>query len=131
MGNDCKFIHAQTVDALANTAPKLVSGLDTLKELHEDFDALVNKAPLMIFMEGNPKNPLSEFSRALIDILWETRLAYDHHDVLNDKNVHQGLQKLSNCMTYPQVFVNGVFIGDLDTIKKLKQSGDLVEKLKI
>ena len=128
MGNKCKFIHVQ-------------------KDLHEDgkfktlqteampsqpdFDALINKAPLMIFMEGNPKNPLSESSRALIDILWEARLAFDHHDVLNDKNVHQGLQKLSNCMTYPQVFVNGVFIGDLDTIKSLKESGDLVEKLKI
>ena len=128
MGNKCKFIHVQ----------KDVHEDGELKTLQNeaipsqpDFNALLNKAPLMIFMEGSPKNPLSESSRALIDIIWETRLAYDHHDVLNDKNVHQGLQKLSNCMTYPQVFVNGGFIGDLDTIKKLKESGDLVEKLQI
>ena len=128
MGNKCKFIHVQ----------KDVHEDGELKTLQNeaipsqpDFNALLNKAPLMIFMEGSPKNPLSESSRALIDIIWETRLAYDHHDVLNDKNVHQGLQKLSNCMTYPQVFFNGGFVGDLDTIKKLKESGDLVEKLQI
>ena len=129
MGNECTFIHA-------NAAPEIVGGLDTLMQAKNrpaqpDFDALVNKASLMIFMEGSPANPLSEFSQALIDILWEAKIAYEHYDVLTDKNVHQGLKKLSNCMTYPQVFVHGGFVGDLDTIKKLKESGDLVEKLKI
>ena len=128
MGNKCKFIHVQ----------KDVHEDGELKTLQNeaipsqpDFNALLNKAPLMIFMEGSPKNPLSEFSKTLIDILWETRLAFDHYDVSSDKNVHQGLQKMSNCTTYPQVFVNGVFVGDLNTIKNLKESGDLVKKLKI
>ena len=126
---------------------ELVGGLDILKELNEDgelktmltdampaspdFNALINKAPLMIFMNGKPAEPLCEFSRTLIGILWDTRLSYDHFDVLKDKNVHQGIKTLSNFMTYPQVFVNGVFVGGLDTIKRLKESGDLVEKLKI
>ena len=127
--------------------PQPVGGLDIVKEqnedreletmltedmpAHSDFSALVNKAPLMIFMNGKPAEPLCEFSRTLIGILWDARLVYDHFNVLSDKNVHQGIKTLSNFMTYPQVFVNGVFVGGLDTIKRLKESGDLVEKLKI
>jgi glutaredoxin-related protein len=136
MGENCKFLHAHT--------PELVDGQDILKELSEDgelktmltedqpdFSALLNKAPLMIFMNGKPAEPLCEFSRTLVGILWDAGLVYDHFNVLSDKNVHQGIKTLSNFMTYPQVFVNGVFVGGLDTIKRLKESGDLVEKLKI
>ena len=52
-------------------------------------------------------------------------------NISSDENVCQGLKKLSNCETYPQVFVNGGFVGDLDTIKTLQESGDLMNKLKI
>ena len=135
-GDSCKFIHAQKQE--------LVDGQDILSEngelktmLTEDMpdqpelSALLNKAPLMIFMNGKPAEPRCESSRTLIGILWEARLAYDHFDVLSDINVDQDLKKLTNCMTYPQVFVNGIFVGNLDAIKRLKESGDLVEKLKI
>jgi len=139
MGDNCKFIHVQN--------PELVDGQDILKELHEggelktmsiedmsgqtDFNALVNKAPLMVFMKGNPAKPLCVLSQALIKILWDAKVGYESYDVSSDENVFQGLKKLSNCNTYPQVFVNGIFVGDLDTIKSLQESGDLNNKLKI
>ena len=136
MGNSCNFIHAQpkTFDV---QSPEVVVGMEVgdLKTENmpnqSDFNALINKAPCMVFMKGKPAEPLCELSRTLIGILWDARLAYDHFDVLKDENVHQGIKTLSNFMTYPQVFVNGVFVGGLDTIKRLKESGDLVEKLKI
>ena len=140
----CNFIHVEpkTFDVQApEPVGTVVKELNEDRELetmltedmpaHSDFSALVNKAPLMIFMNGKPAEPLCEFSRTLIGILWDACLAYDHFDVLKDENVHQGIKTLSNFMTYPQVFVNGVFVGGLDTIKRLKESGDLVEKLKI
>ena len=138
MGNSCNFIHAEpkTFDV---QSPEVVVAMEVgdLKTENmpdqSDFNALINKAPCMVFMKGKPAEPLCELSRTLIGILWEAKLSYEHFDILSDKHgyVHEGLKKLSNCMTYPQVFVNGVFIGNLDVIKKLKESGDLVEKLKI
>ena len=128
MGNKCKFIHVQ----------KDVHEDGELKTLQNeaipsqpDFNALLNKAPLMVFMKGNPANTLCASSQALIKILWDAKLCHDSYDVSSDVNVCQGLKKLSNCMTYPQVFVKGVFVGGLDTIKALKESGDLENKLKI
>ena len=96
-----------------------------------DISALINKAPLMVFMKGKPTEPLCGFSRTLIEILWENLLCFDSYDVMSNYNVFQGLKKLSNCETYPQVFVKGVFAGDLNTIKTLQKSGDLVNKLKM
>ena len=114
---------------------ELVGGLDILKELNEDgelktmlteampappdFNALVNKAPLMIFMKGNPAEPKCGFSRTLIQILSETGLSYDTFDILSDDDVRQGLKKFSNWPTFPQVYVKGDLVGGLDIIKEL------------
>ena len=125
MGNNCKFIHAQKEDGELKTMQT------EAMQSQPDLNALVNKAPVMVFMKGNPIEPLCEFSQTLINILWENLLAFDSYDVMSNYNVCQGLKKLSNCETYPQVFVKGVFVGDLDTIKTLQKSGDLVNKLKI
>ena len=120
MGNKCKFIHVQ----------KEVHEDGELKTLQTDFDALINKAPLMIFMKGNPAEPKCGFSRTLIQILSETGLSYDTFDILSDDDVRQGLKKFSNWPTYPQVYVKGDLVGGLDIIKELKDSGDLISALK-
>ena len=96
-----------------------------------DLNALVNKAPLMVFMKGSPVKTPCVFSQALVKILWDAKLCYDSYDVSSDENFSQGLKKLSNCMTFPQVFFNGIFVGDFDTIKALQEAGDLENKLKI
>jgi len=125
---------------------ELVGGLDILKELNEsgelktmleealpgppDFKALINRAPLMIFMKGNRTEPRCGFSRTLVGILNETGLSYETFDILSDEEVRQGLKKFSNWPTYPQVYVNGDLVGGLDIIKELQESGDLLTTLK-
>jgi len=125
---------------------ELVGGLDILKELNEsgelktmlteampaepDFKALINRAPLLIFMKGNRDEPRCGFSRTIIGILNETELTYDTFDILSDEEVRQGLKKFSNWPTYPQVYVKGELIGGLDIIKELKDSGELISALK-
>jgi len=95
-----------------------------------DFKALINRAPLLIFMKGNRDEPRCGFSRTIIGILNETELTYDTFDILSDEEVRQGLKKFSNWPTYPQVYVKGELIGGLDIIKELKDSGELISALK-
>lgn len=125
----------------------LVGGLDILKELNEagelktmlaealsnsepDYAALINRAPLMVFMKGCPTEPRCGFSRTLVGILDESGVKYDTFDILSDEAVRQGLKKFSNWPTYPQVYVKGELIGGLDIIKELQESGDLISTLK-
>jgi len=124
----------------------LIGGLDILKEMHEgkeleqmlpkkrDLNAhlksLINKAPLMVFMKGDPAEPKCGFSNQLMHILKDTGLTFSTFDILSDNEVRQGLKKYSDWPTYPQVYVKGELIGGLDIVKDLKESGDLVSSLK-
>jgi len=124
----------------------LIGGLDIIKEMveagelqtmiptKEDLDGklkkLVNKAPLMVFMKGDPQTPKCGFSRQLMEILHETKLGFETFDILSDEEVRQGLKKFSNWPTYPQVYVKGELVGGLDIIKEIKEAGELVPTLK-
>jgi len=108
---------------LQSMIPKKTSLEDRLKQL-------VNRAPLLVFMKGDPQTPKCGFSRQLMEILHESKLVFDTFDILEDDEVRQGLKKFSNWPTYPQVYVNGDLIGGLDIIKEIKDSGELVPTLK-
>ena len=79
--------------------------------------ALINKSKIMVFMKGSPNAPRCGFSRTLVGILNELNAKYETFDILEDEEVRQGLKTFSNWPTYPQVYVNGEFIGGLDIIK--------------
>ncbi|XP_067133719.1 glutaredoxin-3 [Centruroides vittatus] len=124
---------------------ELIGGLDILKELAENgelenllpkkqslnqrLEALIKKAPVMIFMKGNPDVPRCGFSKTLIGIMNETGVSYETFDILQDEEVRQGLKTYSNWPTYPQVYVNGTLIGGLDIIKELNESNELKQTL--
>lgn len=108
---------------LADTLPKKVPLEDRLK-------ALINKAPLMIFMKGDRNGPRCGFSRTMMEILTEIGLQFETFDILSDEEVRQGLKTFSNWPTYPQVYVKGELIGGLDIIKEMQADGSLLDALK-
>ncbi|KAM4636362.1 glutaredoxin-3 [Discoglossus pictus] len=125
---------------------ELIGGLDIVKELEESGEldtvcpkaqnleerlkALVNKAPVVLFMKGNKEIPKCGFSRQILEILNNTGVDYDTFDILEDEEVRQGLKTFSNWPTYPQLYVKGELVGGLDIIKELKENGELVSTLK-
>eukprot|EP00164_Ancoracysta_twista_P000639 GFYU01000850.1.p1 GENE.GFYU01000850.1~~GFYU01000850.1.p1 ORF type:complete len:311 (+),score=81.63 GFYU01000850.1:74-1006(+) len=136
-----KFSNWPTFPQVYNTG-EFVGGLDIIKELREndelvdaltveDLDTrlgkLVKSAPIMVFMKGHPGEPRCGFSKTLVGILNEEGLTYSTFDILEDDEVRQGLKKFSNWPTYPQVYSKGEFIGGLDIIKELRESGELPE----
>lgn len=124
---------------------ELVGGLDIVKEMKESetldsllpkqeplderLKKLINKASVMLFMKGNPEQPKCGFSKSMCEILTETRVEYNTFDILQDEEVRQGLKKFSNWPTFPQLYVKGEFIGGLDIVKELKESGELTSTL--
>jgi len=125
---------------------ELIGGLDIIKEMMEtgEFQGmipikvkledrlkkLVGKAPVMIFMKGDPETPKCGFSRTLMGILKDTNVEFETFDILEDDEVRQGLKKFSNWPTFPQLYVKGELIGGLDIIKEIQEAGELVATLK-
>lgn len=125
---------------------ELIGGLDIVKEmeasgeldtmcpkaqsLEDRLKALINKAPVVLFMKGNKQVAKCGFSRQILEILNNTGAEYDTFDILEDEEVRQGLKTYSNWPTYPQLYVKGELIGGLDILKELKESGELDSVLK-
>ncbi|KAJ3051226.1 Glutaredoxin 3 [Rhizophlyctis rosea] len=124
---------------------ELIGGLDILKEMiesgefaqlapkEEDLNTrlknLINKAPVVLFMKGNPDTPKCGFSRQIVGILKDQGISFDTFDILKDDEVRQGLKAYSNWPTYPQLYVKGELQGGLDIVKEMVENGELKEIL--
>lgn len=91
---------------------------ETEEELNARLVKLVNAAPVMLFMKGNPSEPKCGFSRQLVGILREHQVRFGFFDILRDDSVRQSLKKFSDWPTFPQLYINGEFQGGLDIIKE-------------
>ncbi|KAI7867720.1 thioredoxin-like protein [Spinellus fusiger] len=100
-----------------------------VKNLNARLKALVNSAPVMIFIKGTPQQPRCGFSRQLVDLLGEQKVKYSSFNILADEDVRQGLKAYSDWPTYPQVYINGELMGGLDIIKEMIESGEFQEAI--
>lgn len=99
------------------------------ESLESRLKKLINQAPCMLFMKGNPTTPRCGFSRTIVSILDSYKADYSTFDILQDNEVREGLKKYSNWPTYPQLYVNGELIGGLDIVREMSESGDLESML--
>ena len=81
-------------------------------------------------MKGDPAGPRCGFSNQMVAILEKAGAAFETFDILSDEEVRQGLKKLSQWPTYPQLYVKGELIGGLDIVKELQEAGELESALK-
>lgn len=95
----------------------------------ESLRALVNSAPVLLFMKGSPAEPKCGFSKKIVALLREHQVPFSAFDILSDDQVRQGLKKLSNWPTYPQLYVRGSLIGGLDIVTEMAEEGDLAGQL--
>jgi len=126
---DGEFIGGLDILKEMHEGGELASVLPTKQQLEDRLKQLINQAPVMVFMKGNPEEPKCGFSRTLMGILQETSIPFQTFDIFSDEDVRQGLKKYSNWPTYPQLYVKGELIGGLDIIKELKEGGELESTL--
>ena len=107
---------------LSNAATQ--TPIDPAVEMKKKLEGLVNRAPVMLFMKGNPDGPRCGFSRTIVEMLKEANIAFGHFDILEDQEVRVELKTYSNWPTYPQLYVGGEFQGGLDILKEMKAAAE-------
>ena len=99
-------------------------------ETRERISALVQAAPVFLFMKGTPQAPQCGFSAQVIQILNSlVPEKYGTHDVLSDPDVREGIKEFSDWPTIPQLYVKGEFLGGCDIVIEMYQSGELQDAL--
>jgi monothiol glutaredoxin len=103
--------------------------LDEGGDLVGRIEALIQSSDLMVFMKGNPFQPMCGFSANTCGILNQIGKEYKTFDILSDPEIRQGLKEYSNWPTFPQVYFKGKLVGGNDIVMEMHQSGDLAELL--
>ncbi|KDN41862.1 glutaredoxin [Tilletiaria anomala UBC 951] len=91
--------------------------VETEEEIEERCKALMKRSKLLVLMKGSPDRPRCGFSQKTVNLLREQAVEFDHYDILEDEGVRQGMKKLNDWPTFPQIIVNGELIGGLDILK--------------
>ena len=91
-------------------------------ELKKDIIELVNSSPIMLFIKGDYNNPKCKWSRRLMHLILDYKLAkFSYFNILNDTHIRQGLKDIYQYKTYPQIYIHGQLLGGYDDLLKVLQ----------
>jgi len=99
-------------------------------EIRTRIDSLVKSSKVMLFMKGTKQFPACGFSNAVVQILKQQGVEFETFNILADPEVRQGLKEYSSWPTYPQLYVDGKFVGGCDIVTEMHQAGELAALLK-
>ena len=97
--------------------PKIDDGSNAASET--ELKALLQQDSVMVFIKGPRNAPACGWSEMMLELLTNSRIKFTALDVLVNPKVRAGLKVIYKFSTYPQVFVRGELIGDVDTIKEI------------
>jgi len=97
---------------------------ETPEALEKRLRGLMSQSNVVLFMKGSPDVPRCGFSRKICALLKEQRVDFSHFDILTDESVRQGLKKLNDWPTFPQLIVKGELVGGLDIVQEMVETGE-------
>ena len=102
---------------------------NTADEALAHLRALVASHDVVLFMKGTRLAPECGFSAATVDALDAYLETYETVNVLASPALRDGIKRLSDWPTIPQLYVRGQFIGGADIVAELRASGELAQVL--
>jgi monothiol glutaredoxin len=98
-------------------------------DIRTQIEELLKSRKVLLFMKGTKHFPACGFSNTVVEILKKEGVAFDTFNILADAAIRQGLKEYSSWPTYPQLYVNGKFIGGCDIVTEMHRSGELGREL--
>ena len=99
-------------------------------ELIKRFDEITKKDKVVLFMKGNRDFTQCGFSDTVVKVLKFHGAEFQTYDVLSDPEIRSGMKMYSEWATFPQLYINGDFVGGCDIIMELHENGEIQELLK-
>jgi monothiol glutaredoxin len=93
--------------------------------IRDRIQTIVGSDRVVVFMKGNPDAPQCGFSSQVVSILNRLLPRYGSFDVLEDRDVREGIKEFSSWPTIPQLYIDGEFQGGCDIVKEMYANGEL------
>jgi monothiol glutaredoxin len=101
--------------------------LDT--DTRKKIEHLVASDSVVLFMKGSRSFPQCGFSASVVNILNTLVPKYTTVNILAEADVRTGMKEFSDWPTFPQLFINGEFVGGADIVRQMHEAGELAKKL--
>lgn len=93
---------------------------------HTDIQKIIDTHPIVIFGKGEKGEPHCGFTAKVQAVFEDLRLDYYMVNILTDQELRAEMKTFSDWPTFPQVYLNGVFIGGCDIVLEMQENGQLV-----
>ncbi len=98
--------------------------------VQETIQQQVTGHPVVLYMKGTPQFPQCGFSASAVQILKACGVGEFYSvNVLETPEIREGAKIYSNWPTFPQLYVNGQFVGGADIMREMFQNGELQKML--
>ena len=85
----------------------------------------ITENKILIYGKGTKLMPMCGFSGAVVEMFRELGRPFSMINVLENPDIRSRLKEISDWPTFPQVFVNGEFVGGCDIAREMYESGEL------
>ena|SRR5580700_9835291 len=94
-------------------------------DIRARIESLIAQSKVVLFMKGSKSFPACGFSNTVVQILKKEGVSFETFNILADPDVRQGLKEYSSWPTFPQLYVDGRFVGGCDIVTEMHQNGEL------
>jgi monothiol glutaredoxin len=98
-------------------------------EMRVRLDGLIRSDRVVLFMKGTRDQPQCGFSARVVEVLDGHLPEYNTINILDDMNLREALKEYASWPTYPQLWVDGEFVGGADIVGQMASSGELAALL--
>ena len=92
---------------------------------------IIKKDEVCLFMKGTPDAPQCGFSLAVSNVLKHLKVNFNGVNVLEDKELREGIKEYSDWPTIPQLYYKEKFLGGCDIVKEMFEKGELQKALNL
>ncbi|NRB72341.1 MAG: Grx4 family monothiol glutaredoxin [Xanthomonadales bacterium] len=85
----------------------------------------INSHRVVLYMKGNPRQPMCGFSAKTAGLLDSVLEDYVHVDVMQDESIREGIKVYGQWPTIPQLYIDGELVGGCDIVTDMYNSGEL------
>ena len=93
---------------------------------HTEIKALIASNPIVVFGKGEQGQPMCGFTAKVQNVFEDLDLEYAMVNILKDSDLRAEMKTFSDWPTFPQVYLNGEFIGGCDIVLEMHENGQFI-----
>ena len=85
----------------------------------------ISENKIVIYGKGTKLMPMCGFTGMVLEIVRSLEKPFHMVNILENEEIRSGMKEFSNWPTFPQVYVDGEFVGGCDIVREMHENGEL------